>query len=353
MLTVVQSLFPRFSWNTGGYTRDYNDELNLRHNQRIASSDRINRYFNLSLEDIVIDKKQMLQTVRDYTIEQLRGYLQTIIKSGDLYDYLHELIAYVPDIPQARCFIFIELLTELRMMEESKQRRGLAPTVESKAAICVRQIFKGNDKQENAKNLILWIESATPAILPYICEIMKYIERGYGRNGDFPSSDDQFVEEGDVDTIEKQLLEKIKELSKQECLFDYEGIEEICFIWNLLEKKTLEEYTKTIIEKDENIPKYLYRIASYWYSSNGTDGWHFSENSFEEIIAKEDAFKRISRLKNSSEFSGLAFKFKQIAIAFFLWCQRSGEAQRHITKAEINALIPTWEYVEEQKSDPQ
>ena len=45
MMNIVQALFPKFSWRTGGYTynRESNDEL--RYKDRIASADRIKRYF--------------------------------------------------------------------------------------------------------------------------------------------------------------------------------------------------------------------------------------------------------------------------------------------------------------------
>lgn len=352
MLQVIRNLFPKFSWETGGYTHDQDDELTLRHKQRIASSDRINRYYNLSLEDIAIGKKQMTQTILHYNSEQLTEYFEELSKSNNLYNYLHELTAYVSEIPQNRKLMFIEELTKLRLIEENQKGTGfLTPTIESKASNCVYQIFKSNDKKENNVILQKLIDKASPTTLSYICEIIEYVERGYGRIGGFSNSEYEFIEEENLETMEKQILKKIKDLSKEFCLYDYEGIQEICILWNLLEKETLEQYTKSILEKDENIPKYLERVASYWHSSNGTDGWSFKESSFEDFISKDDAFSRISKLKNSRQFSELKFKFKQTAVAFSLWYQRDGYARAHITREEVDSLIPTWEYVGTEKND--
>lgn len=243
--------------------------------------------------------------------------------------------------------MFVEELTKLRMAEENQKRKGLlTPTIENKASICVYEIFKSNDKKENSINLKKWINTATSSTLAYICEIMEYIERGYGRIGNSSNLDYRFIEEESIGDIERHLLRKIKELSKKSCLYDYDGIQEICLLWEFLEKESLDEYTRSLLKEDANIPKYLERISLYWHSSNGTDGWSFNEESFEGYINKDDAFARISKLKNSKEFSALAPKFKQSAIAFFLWYQKEGEAKAHITREEVNTLMSAWECVE-------
>lgn len=344
MLTVIQKLFPRFSWNTGGYVHDYADELELLHQQHIASSQRFYRYFNLSLEDIHIDRKQILNTLINYDILELRSYLQELQKNNHLYDYLQELRAMVPEIPVNRRFLFVEVLTELRLDENNQKRKGfLTPTVENKAANCVFEIFKQNEKQENLHNLLKWIDSATVYTLPYICEIVEYIERGYTRIGGSTNHDYMFVFENDIQQIEEVLLNKIKELSQENCLFDYDGIECVCLVWSFLDKESLHSYKKELLETDVNVPKYLKQIASYWHSSNSRDGWSFSKDSFGDIISAEEAFEKILGLKNTSRFSMLDYKFKQIAIAFYFWYQRKSSEDQHILTSEVDAEIPYWE----------
>lgn len=345
MLRVLQNLFPKFSWNTGGYTYNHDDELTLKHNQRIASSDRINRYFNLSLEDIAIDKKQMLQTITNYDSMQLREYFEALTKSDALYDYLNELIAFVSNIPYNRRLMFIEELTELQTKKENQQRRGfLIPSIENKASSCVYEIFRINAPEENLKNLTEWIKGADTDNLPYICEIVERLERGYGRIGNSTYSEYKFIKEENLKAIENELLEKIKDLSVRYCLFDIKDIEVICLLWKLLDKDSLDSYINKLLEKDDCIPKFLWQVSSYWHSSNSTYGWSFTEQTIEEYINIDDAFERISKLKNSKEFSNLEKRFKQITIAFYLWKQREGEERIRISSEEINTIIPSWEY---------
>ena len=100
------------------------------------------------------------------------------------------------------------------------------------------------------------------------------------------------------------------------------------------------------MQSDINIPKYLSQISSYWHSSNSKDGWSFSNDSFGDIISAEEAFEKILGLKNTARFSTLDYKFKQIAIAFYFWYQRKNSNDQHITRKEIDAEIPLWEYLD-------
>ena len=347
MLNVIQQIFPRFSWNTGGYGHNHEDDLTLLNKQRISSSQRFNRYFNLSLEDIHIDRKQMLNTIINYDSAELQSYLVELQKINHLSDYLQELRALVGEIPVNRRLLFIEVLTHLRLDENNQKRTGfLVPTVESKAANCIFEIFKQNDKHENFQNLLKWIDNATIYTLPYICEIVEDIERGYARIGKSTNYDYMFIVEDNIQEVEKALLKKIQEFSENTCIFDYSGIENICLLWNFLDKESLHNYKKILVQSDINIPKYLSQISSYWHSSNSKDGWSFSNDSFGDIISAEEAFEKILGIKNTARFSTLDYKFKQIAIAFYFWYQRKNSNDQHITRNEIDAEIPLWEYLD-------
>lgn len=354
MLKVLQALFPKLSWLTGGYGRNNDSDAELRRKQKIASGDKILRYFNLSLEDIVIDKKQILQSTREYDKEQLEDYFASLMKSECLSDYLHELIAFVPEIPHERRLLFVEQLIRLQTLEENRKKKGLLiPTPATKAAACVLEILKAGSQIENFVIIKSLIEQATPETIPYICEIVEYFERGYGRLGKSIDYSFMFVEEASIDEIEQLLLNKIKELSAIHCLFDFEGVEEVVMIWRFLEKETLNAYILNLVKDAVNVPKYLNQISTYWYSSSA-DGWGFREESFDEVISKEEAYKKIVGLKKTEGFSGLAHKFKRSTVAFYLWYNREGEDRMKITKDEVDALIPTWEYsISEAQAAPQ
>ena len=84
-------------------------------------------------------------------------------------------------------------------------------------------------------------------------------------------------------------------------------------------------------------------LASYWHSSNSNDGWSFSSNSFGDILSVEEAFEKIKGLKNTSRFSALDYKFKQIAVAFYLWYKMKTDEDHHVLRSEVDSEIPNWE----------
>ena len=50
MLKILQTLFPKFAWYTGGFYLKWEESTELRYKKRIASSEKINIYFDLSIE---------------------------------------------------------------------------------------------------------------------------------------------------------------------------------------------------------------------------------------------------------------------------------------------------------------
>lgn len=63
MIQVIQTLFPRFSFQTGGYYHSRDSEEELRKKQKIACSTRSFLYFTLSLEDVTISKQELLESI--------------------------------------------------------------------------------------------------------------------------------------------------------------------------------------------------------------------------------------------------------------------------------------------------
>ena len=341
MLKIVQSLFPSFAWHTGGRVYDYSDNLKLKRNQRIASVDRVFRYFNLSLEEISVSRNELKCTITDYSEDEIDDLLQSLSKSGALYDYLNELEALISEIPQNRQLLFINKFIKIRLNKNSREHKSfLSPTIDDKAKYCIFKIFENNNKSENANIITNLLDSITFDTLQYLCEIIIKIEFAYGRIGSHTETSYQFIELDSLTVIEAMLLSKILSISKERCLFDSTGIHRIYCIWKFLDKKSLSEYMYRILKSSENIPKYLYMIASYWQSSDLKNGWNFDEKSF-EYIGKDEAYRKISSLKNTKEFSNLNIRFKQITVAYFLWYT---ESKDEVLEEEVNLIIPLWEY---------
>lgn len=343
MMGSVQTLFPKFSWRTEGdtYSRESNEKL--RYNNRIASEDRIKRYFNLSLEEISVSKKQIEYTLTKYSKEQLKSYLMQLLKDGNLVIYLQELLAHIQDIVSERRKIFIDVLIEIQTLDEVYDRKNvLSPIPTMKCYYIMRELLKRDSDENNTILLQELIRNAEAKKLSVICRIVDEIEVAYGRKGNFINSSFQFIVESSLDEIESMILDKIKKMSESENYFDYKEVEYIYYLWRFLEKETLDLYMAKILQQPANIPKYLKLCTGTWITEK-TSGWKFEKESFNKHIDKQEAYCKICSLKNTKEFSALNHSVKEIAIAFYIWCNKENCDYHDINKEEVNAVIPQWE----------
>lgn len=344
MLKVLQSLFPKFSWRTGGYTFCHDSEEELRYKGKIASKDRIKRYFHLSLEDIVFTKDQIKQVVYHYSEEQLSSYFSSLMDDNILYEFLHELMAYIPDSPRNRHLIFIKELLYLQTLDKNHQRETpISPTPSSKCSLCIYEILNNSEIHANTEMILTLIEDAEIQTLPLVCEMIEKIEYAYGRRGQYYDSGAQYIPETDLEKIENKVLQKLHFLIEKETFLDYRGSEDVYALWNYLDKNGLDNYISFMLQEVRNLPKVLSFYANKWYGGKSA-GWNFSEESFGKYIEKNLAYEKICTLKNTKEFSSLQYRFKQIAIAFYLWCDPETIDKYRISESSVNELISKWEF---------
>lgn len=345
MVKILQSIFPKFSWKTGGYTFCHDSEEELRYKAKIASKDRIKRYFHLSLEDIVFTKEQIKQVVYYYSEEQLRSYFSSLMDDDSLYEFLHELMAYIQDLPKSRHLLFIKELFDLQTLDKNYQRATpISPIPASKCSLCVYEILNNSDIHTNTEIILNLIEDADIHKLPLVCEMIEKIEYAYGRLGQYHDSGAQYVPEADLEEIENKLLQKLHVLLEKDTFLNYRGSEDVYNLWNYLDNNALEKYICSMLQETRNIPKVLSLYANKWYGGK-TSGWSFTEDSFGKYIEKGQAYEKICTLKNTNEFSSLQYQFKQIAIAFYLWCDPETTDKHCISESIVNELIPKWESI--------
>lgn len=343
MMNIVQTLFPKFSWKTGGYRYSRESDDELRYKDKIASADRIERYFNLSLEEISIGRKQIQYTIAEYNKEQLSNYLVQLLKSDNLVIYLQELLAHIQEVAPDRRKIFIDALIEIQTLDEAYERKNVfSPIPAVKCYNVMRELLKQDVHENNIFLLKELINNAEAKSLSIICEIVEDIEEAYGRKGNSINSSLQFIEESSLDEIECAILDKIKTLSESENFFDYKEVDYVYRLWRFLEKETLDLYMAKVLQQPVTVPKYLELCAGTW-TGGKTSGWNFERESFAEYIDKQEAYRKICSLKNTEDFSALNHSVKEIVIAFYLWCRSENCDYHDINKEEVNSVIPQWE----------
>jgi len=341
MLKVIQTLFPKFSWLTGEYTHVNDSNNELRHDQKLASPERAEIYFSLSLENIKITKEEILVSINDYKSEELHDYFYELFRNEILYEYLQEMRAYISDIPEERLSLFFDEFINIQTIERNENNIINAP-IAYMCKECNWQILSRINKEKRLELLLLAIDNANYMKLSILVDMVISIERSNGRIGESIDYNYRIVEEENIPLLKNNILKQIKSISENSNLLDIESFANICILWKELEVDSFSEYMNENLKYDQNVPKYLYFCASFW-SGNNSNGWTFKEEYFSDFISKDTAYKSIRNLKGTIEFSNLNLKFKEIAIAYSLWYDLEDEDYYQISQEKVRKLLPEWE----------
>ena len=343
MLQVIQTLFPKFSWDTNGYFTDSDSEPELRRKYRIASKDRSKRYFYLALEDTELSAQDVRNTVFNFSREELNSFFIMIEESEKLHFYLDEFLAYLPELSLERRHIFLDKLIKYQSNEKYKIRKNmLEATVAQKSNICVRAIFQSGNSRDNFDFLRDLIENSSIDELPVICEIITRIEYAYGKNGSSIDSRNQYVTEDCLCELEEALILKINQLTEEHCILDCNPFEDIGIFWSYKDKDSWNKYIENQLKIDENVPKYLSIYAGTW-SAGKVKGWSFKEGVISDFLDDEEIYRAIINIKNTEKFSSLSYNFKQIAVAFSIWYKQEVKNHHEISREIVDSIIPEWE----------
>lgn len=342
MLRIIGALFPQFAWHTGGYVQnnDTNDELRLK--DKIASNERFDRYFNLSLEEISISKVEIKKSVFEYSKEEWSLLATELLKNNKLVDYLQEVRTYIPELSTQRKEILMDLCIEINAMEMAQMRANAFTIVPaSMASNVLTETLRQNEKNANKHWILNTISKTNLKTLPSCCSIVEKLERAYGRVNQYLNSSEQYVLENALDEINIALTQRIRELLSLETLVECREVETVMYTWSLLEKESYDIFIKKVANDSRTLPIYLFLYAGTWYGGKN-HGWHFEKERYTEHISKAEAYEKIKSLKGTNTFKQLPLQYKEIAIAFFLWCSDEIKDKHDINEIAVANLIEKW-----------
>ena len=344
MIQIVQTLFPKFSWLTGGYHHSGDSDDELRKKQKIACRTRAGLYFNLSLDDVAISRQEILESINNFDREKLNNYFNKLTKNDKMLEYSRELLSYVPDIPENRKSIFLnELIIALTIPSNHKSRGIFNPTPSTFIANCIWKIMKTYSQDEAEQRIIELINSYSSDELSIVVDLVLQIEYSYGRIGKDIDYNYRMISEEQLSNLERIIIDKLIESSKTLNLFDLTYFYPTYIFWRNIDKDSLDIYVKKELRIPSNIPKYLKITTNHWSSGQG-NGWSFQKDNFEGVLSDEDAYNSIVSLKSTQVFSELDDDAKKLAIAYCLWYERKDEKLNRVDEDEVNKYLSKWEY---------
>ncbi|MCR5636995.1 MAG: KAP family NTPase [Clostridiales bacterium] len=343
MLRMLQVIFPKFSWDTGRYYYDSVTEDELRYKQRISCTDRAPLYFRLSLEDIGVSKKLIVDSITNYDSAELDKMLDKLLEKDLISQYAKELNAYANDIPNDRKQLILQKLIHLQTMPFDDEEKGiLYISPSSYCEDCCWTILKTTNTDDIVTLLKNLIETTNNDEFDIVANMIVRIERAYGHIGNSQDYNYRVISEEQLTSIENLVLERIKEISKACFLFKSISPWGKYWFWNYKEPTSLQNHIHKSLNVKNNIPYYIFSCAGTW-TGGKTNGWHFKKESLEEYISVDKVYNDLISLKNTEIFSNLEFDVKQTAVAFYLWYNSDKKEYDSISKENVNSLIPEWE----------
>ena len=343
MILVIQTLFPRFSWLTGGYSHSNDSDDELRRKQKLACHDRSILYFNLSLDDVAVPKQIVLESINDYDETELTNFFEKLKNENVFSEYMRDLQSYLPDIPENRKVLFLRLfIQELTKPFNHESKGMLKPSPGLFLSNCIWKILKTYSQDEVLSIIKELAGTSSVDDFSIVIDLVLQIERSYGRIGNNIDNHYRVVSEESLKEIESFCTDKLINFSKTNNLFDLTYFFPTYVFWYNIDKKSLDKYIKQGLETITNVPKYLKITANFWTSGKDS-GWSFRQDSFDGYISNEKAYKSILSLKATEGFAVLDNEIKKLSIAFCIWFEKKDRQDNRISENEVNNFLPEWE----------
>lgn len=342
MLTIIQDLFPKFSWKTGGSRRTM-EEKEVRLLQRLSSPEHSSLYFHLSLEDVKVSRNDVMKTVYDYEQQRLHLYLKVLRGTDSLRAYLQELNCCIEKIPEERLEMFFDEIIKLQTDPSLEENKGVfEPSVSYDCHQCLWSILEKMNEGDRSKLLLKYISSSTKEEFFVLLQYIVSIEQAYGRIGNSTDYVYRLIPEDALKSIEEKCLEKLKPLVEDVSLLDNNNFYIIRTMWTHLDEEQFDEFMKNCLQEAKNIPKFLSSKANVWHGGNDS-GWSFNEASVSKYLTIEGMYHKVQGLRSTDLFNELSHEQKQIAIAFSLWYELEDKSDyKQLSRKKINELLPYW-----------
>ena len=340
MMQVIQTIFPKFSFRTGGYYHSNDSEEELRRKQKIACNTRSSLYFTLSLEDVAISKQELLESINCYNEDELKIYLNDLVKHNKMLEYARELCSYTDDIPEERKELILKELINQLTIADNNESRGLFQASPSYYILeCIWKILISLPKDINEQLFLKLLDSAQLNEFSVIVGLILETERAYGRIGDNIKYNYRFLDEAQLENIEKTIIRSLKDRIKNDDVMSATSFYSVYVFWYHIDKASLDDYMKSALCSAINVLKYLTKIGANHWNSNHGGGWGFNTNGFDGYISDEDAYNSILSLKQTEEFRKMDEQSKRIAVAYCLWYETK---EKHIEDKSIDEHIGEW-----------
>lgn len=349
MLNAVASLFPLFS-NGISYRSDFTSRSEIHQAMRIASEDRFNLYFALSLDHIKISRKEIDDSLLNMQETELRQYIISL-NDRELFDvYLKEVRYNLSRIPKDRIELILSVLVfqSGSLSEENPHLIGADSATISTYTIS-DMLFRIEDENTRYTIIAKMLSNSDFLSFQFLLHLLHVIELTHGRVAETDyARQNKLVTLEHLYELEKIFIEKTKFFLRTTDLLDWKEALRAFFLWEFIEEETYRDYLAKTLQDNLSVLKYISLKANKWSSSNDEYGYSFSDKSYEEYIDETQVNKTINDLRMTEEFWNLDRKVIETTVAFVL--SEQTDEKESVDISLIDSKLEEWKREFEEQS---
>lgn len=349
MLNAIVSLFPLFS-NTVIYPSNLTSPSKLHQSMRIASKDKFDLYFSLSLDNIKISRKEVDHSLLNMEEVELRAYIRSLNERELFSDYLEEIKHNLSRIPEDRIELILSVLVfqSGRIEAEDAKLLGFGTAVISAYTIS-DLIFRIGDENIRYGIVTRMLSNTDFESFQFLLHLLHIIELTHGRVAETSYiREEKLITLDHLYKLEGIFLERTKKFLKDTNLLDWKESRRVSFLWEFIEKESYIDYMNKALSDTFSVPKYISIKANEWTGSDGSRGYTFDDKSYTNFIDDATIIETINKVRFSDSFWALDKRAIETSAAFI--SKSTNEMENHeVNISLINEIIDKWkkEFIEQ------
>lgn len=341
MLNAVASLFPVFS-NNILHPLELTTTDEIHQAMRIASTDKFDLYFSLSLDNIKISRREVDDSLLNMEELKLRAYIKSLDEREIFSDYLEEVKRNLSRIPEDRIELFLSVLVfkSGRISEENTNLIG-ADTETISVYTMSDILFRVTDENTRYDLIAKMLSNSDFLSYQFLLHLLHVIELTHGRVAETDYvREDKLVALEHLYELEKVFLERTKNFLQTTNLLDWKEARRVSFLWEFIEKESYQDYMNKTLLEDISVLKYVSLKAGVWTGSYGVSGYEFKDKSYLTFLDDAKVNEIINSLRLEAAFWRLDERIIETSAAFVLKHQVNDE--NIIDISLINDTIDKW-----------
>lgn len=343
MLKAVASLFPMFS-NKISFSSDFKTTAEIHQAMQIASQNKFDLYFSLSLEEIKISRKEIDESLFKMEEEELRSYINLLNERELFGDYLIEIKHNLSRIPENRIELILSVLAFESGRIGDKEARLIGIDSDRISIYIISDfLFRINDESFRYNIISNMLSNTDFLSFQFLLHLLHIIELTHGRVVESSyMQNPKLVNIESLYKLEKIFLERTKRFVVDTNLLDWEESRRASFLWKFIEEKSYSDYINDVITNELYAIKFLTLQFSTWSSGGKASAYELKDDKYKKYISDLELIEVINKSRLKKEFWNLDKKTIESSVAFILIKELSTK-ERLIEIENIENRIELWE----------